>query len=76
VVLIYFAPSTRNAVEPKTAVFIQALIRQYIPKGKDFDNIDTHFIKIIEGKLNNRPRKILNFLTPKEFYETINYKMC
>ena len=54
---------------------LNGLIRQYIPKGKDFDNIDKHFIKKIEEKLNNRPRKILNFLTPKEFYESINYKM-
>ena len=52
---------------------LNGLIRQYIPKGKDFDNIDTLFIKKIEDKLNNRPRKILNFLTPKEFYDNINY---
>lgn len=54
---------------------LNGLIRQYIPKGKDFDNIDKDFIKKIEEKLNNRPRKILNFLTPKEFYENIDYKM-
>jgi IS30 family transposase len=50
---------------------LNGLIRQYIPKGKDFDDIDESYIKLIEEKLNTRPRKILNFLTPKEFYENI-----
>jgi len=48
---------------------LNGLIRQYIPKGKNFDDIDTLFIKQIQEKLNTRPRKILNFLTPLEFCE-------
>ena len=43
--------------------------RQYIPKGKTFDDIDQTFVKKIESKLNSRPRKILKFLTPQEFGE-------
>jgi IS30 family transposase len=50
---------------------LNGLIRQYIPKGKNFDDIDYLFIKQIQEKLNTRPRKILNFLTPLEFCETI-----
>lgn len=50
---------------------LNGLIRQYIPKGKNFDDIDTLFIKQIQEKLNTRPRKILNFLTPLEFSETM-----
>ena len=45
------------------------LIRQYIPKGMSFDEVDEDFVKLIEDKLNSRPRKILNFLTPIEFTE-------
>ena len=50
---------------------LNGLIRQYIPKGKDFDDIDESYITQIEEKLNTRPRKILNFLTPKDFYDNI-----
>ena len=50
---------------------LNGLIRQYIAKGKEFDDIDSSFIKQVEEKLNNRPRKILNFLTPQESYESI-----
>ena len=53
---------------------LNGLIRQYIPKGKVFDDIDQAYIKTIETKLNTRPRKILNFLTPKEFNEKMKSK--
>ncbi len=46
---------------------LNGLIRQYIPKGKTFDGITQEEIQQIEDKLNSRPRKILNYLTPKEF---------
>ena len=50
---------------------LNGLIRQYIPKGTVFDDIDQSYVKQIEEKLNSRPRKILNFLTPQEFYDKI-----
>lgn len=50
---------------------LNGLIRQYIPKGKTFDDIDQLYIKKIQEKLNSRPRKILNFLTPQEFHVKI-----
>ena len=43
------------------------LIRQYIPKKSSFESIKNQDITHIQNKLNNRPRKKLNFLTPKEF---------
>ena len=49
------------------------LIRQYIPKKTSFENIDNQYIKYVQDKLNNRPRKKLNFLTPIEFL-SINLK--
>jgi IS30 family transposase len=42
------------------------LIRQYFPKGTDFDTADNDQIEYVQNKLNNRPRKKLGFLTPNE----------
>ena len=42
------------------------LIRQYLKKKVDFKNISDDDIQIIEDKLNNRPRKVLQFKTPYE----------
>ena len=39
----------------------------YIPKGTEFTNIENSVLKEIQNKLNNRPRKILGFLTPIEY---------
>jgi len=46
---------------------LNGLVRQYIPKGTDFSEIDPEFVKTIENKLNNRPRKVLGFMTPREY---------
>lgn len=46
---------------------LNGLIRQYIPKGISFDEITEELIDQIQHKLNNRPRKVLGFLTPLEF---------
>ena len=53
---------------------LNGLIRQYIPKGKTFDDINQAYVKKIEAKLNSRPRKILNFLTPQEFSAKMEYE--
>ncbi len=46
------------------------LIRQYFPKGTDFRTVSLSAIRKAEKRLNSRPRKTLNFLTPLEcFYE-------
>ena len=46
---------------------LNGLVRQYIPKGTEFTNIENTTLKEIQNKLNNRPRKILGFLTPIEY---------
>lgn len=51
------------------------LIRQYFPKGTDFNTIRAVEIKKVEQRLNSRPRKTLNFYTPSEiFYQLITGK--
>ena len=42
------------------------LIRQYFPKGTDFNHISDEAISIVEHELNNRPRKCLDFQKPAE----------
>ena len=44
------------------------LIRQYFPKDSCFKSITMRAIKLVENALNNRPRKILGYLTPNEVY--------
>jgi IS30 family transposase len=45
------------------------LIRQFFPKGMDFDEIDNEQVELVQNMLNNRPRKKLGYLTPNEFFE-------
>jgi len=45
---------------------INKLIRQYLPKGSDISKYSEECIKEIETRLNNRPRKGLNYKTPLE----------
>ncbi len=44
------------------------LLRQYFPKKMEFDKISHWQIRQVERKLNNRPRKTLNYQTPNEVY--------
>jgi len=52
---------------------LNGLIRQYIPKKTDFTTLTNKYIKYVENKLNNRPRKRFNFESPnKVFNKFIN----
>ena len=44
------------------------LIRQYLPKGCDFDAVDDEKIQWIMDRLNHRPRKCLAAKTPYEVF--------
>ena len=44
------------------------LLRQYIPKGMDLTDLKDHELESYTRKLNNRPRKCLNYRTPAEVY--------
>ena len=44
------------------------LIRQYFPKGTDFDTVTTDQIAEVELKLNTRPRKCLDRKTPSSIF--------
>lgn len=42
------------------------LVRQYLPKKTDFTQVSDQMVQLIAEKLNNRPRKSLNYHTPLE----------
>jgi IS30 family transposase len=45
---------------------LNGLIREYFPKKSNLDKIKESYIYEIQEKLNDRPRKTLNYLTPNE----------
>ena len=48
------------------------LIRQYLPKGTDFNKLTDRQVLEIMDKLNNRPRKCLGYKTPNQVFFGIN----
>lgn len=46
-------------------------VRRRIPKKTSVDGITQNQLTIIEGEMNNTPRKVLGFLTPNEVYEKL-----
>lgn len=44
------------------------LIRRYLPKKTSFDNLTQDDLDDIVWEINNRPKKVLNFLTPQESF--------
>jgi IS30 family transposase len=44
------------------------LVRRTYPKKTNFDLVSAQHAKRLERKLNNRPRKVLQFRTPKEVF--------
>lgn len=47
---------------------LNKLIRQYLPKKASFDKVTEKDILFVQERLNNRPRKSLNYLTPNEIF--------
>lgn len=66
---IYFA-HPYSSWERGTNENTNGLIRRYLPKGTDFNLIDKKTLIIIQEKLNNRPRKIIGYKTPKEIMDS------
>jgi len=44
------------------------LIRQYLKKGSDFNDVTDEVLEKIMGRLNNRPRKTLGYATPNQVF--------
>jgi IS30 family transposase len=64
---VYFA-DPYSAWQRGTNENTNGLLRQYFPKGIDFRTVSEKEVAIAVKKLNNRPRKCLNYQTPYEVY--------
>ncbi len=74
---VYFA-HPYSSWERGTNENTNGLIRRFFPKGTNFNQVSEKQLKIVQEKLNNRPRKILGYRTPKEIFQTelfiLNFK--
>jgi transposase, IS30 family len=66
---IYFSRAYRSW-ERGTNENTNGLIRQYFPRKRSLDHVTRRQIKLIEKKLNSRPRKCLGFRTPLEVHRS------
>ena len=48
---------------------VNGLIRDFFPKKTDFTEVSEQELQAVEDNLNNRPRKRLGWLTPREVFE-------
>jgi IS30 family transposase len=64
---VYFA-HPRSPWERGTNENTNGLIRQFFPKGTDFNMVSRREIKKVQDLLNGRPRHVLNYQTPYEVF--------
>ena len=64
-VKVYFA-HPRSPWERGTNENTNGLIRQFFPKGTDFNKVSRYEVKKVQNLLNGRPRQTLNFRKPFE----------
>ena len=72
---VYFA-HPYSSFERGTNENTNGLIRAFFPKGTDFNLIPSGKIREVQDLLNNRPRKCLGWLTPKEVFDDLILKKC
>jgi len=53
---------------------INGLLRQYFPKGSPFATITNKDVQRAVYRLNSRPRKRLNYLTPRQVFKGVHFK--
>jgi len=61
-----YSPWQKGSVEN-----IIGLVRQYLPKGSDITELTDNDLYKIQERLNNRPRKTLQYKTPNEIFKLI-----
>ncbi len=71
---IYFA-DPYSSWQRGTNENTNGLIRRYFPKKTDFDSVLEKEIQMVQDSINNRPRKILGYRTPKEVYSELCNKL-
>jgi transposase, IS30 family len=69
-VIFYFA-HPHHSWERGTNENTNGLIRQYIPKGQSMKTLTQEACDIIAKRLNDRPRKRLEYQTPSQRYQKV-----
>ena len=69
-VKVYFA-HPRSPWERGTNENTNGLIRQYFPKGTEFNKVSRYEVKRAQNRLNGRPRKTLGYQTPYEVFSQL-----
>jgi len=67
---VYFAHPA-SPWERGTNENTNGLIRQYFPKGTDFNKVPITEVKRVQDQINGRPRKCLGFMTPAEAFQQV-----
>lgn len=67
---VYFA-HPQSPWERGTNENTNGLIRQYFPKGTDFNEVSDYQIRKVQDRLNGRPRKVLDAQTPFEAFNEL-----
>ena len=66
--LQFFFAHPYSSCERGLSEHTNGLVRRYIPKETDFKDVTEQDIKIYQYKINNRPRKVLNFKKTKDLF--------
>jgi IS30 family transposase len=69
-VKVYFA-HPRSPWERGTNENTNGLIRQFFPKGTDFNKVSRYEVKKVQDLLNGRPRQALNFEKPYQVFNQL-----
>jgi len=69
-VKVYFAHPS-SPWERGTNENTNGLIRQFFPKGTDFNKVSRYEVKKVQNLLNGRPRQTLNFQKPYEVFNQL-----
>lgn len=67
---VYFA-HPQSPWERGTNENTNGLLRQYFPKGTDFNQVSARELRMVQDRLNGRPRKVLNWQTPFEVFRQL-----
>jgi transposase, IS30 family len=67
---VYFA-HPQSPWERGTNENTNGLVRQYFPKGTDFNQVSAYEVRKAQDRLNGRPRKVLNWKTPFEAFNEL-----